>query len=94
MTDAERVLQIIRGFPPIRSRVPEFKRPPEFRGDGEKAFDWLVNYWMPTQQDFEVLVELTVLLGFHMGLVVASIMGEEIFLRESIKIIEKRGGKI
>ena len=77
--EAERILTIIRGFPMLKDREPKFKWKEGVVG-GVASYDWLINTWMPSQRDFDVLVELTVLLNFEMEMVVAALMGEDRFL--------------
>lgn len=86
MDTIERIIEIIRGFPKLKDRVPPFKRPAEYQSTPEQGYDWLINIWMPTQPDFETLVELTVLLNFNVLLVVAALMGEETFERECTRL--------
>lgn len=79
--DVEEIIQIVESLPPIKDRLPKFKRPDSVK-TSEESYLWLVNEWMPTQPDFEKLVRLTVLLNFHMSLVMAALISPGTFERE------------
>ncbi len=76
--EVDEILEIVRSLPPLKDRVPLFRRPEGVSG-GEASYDWLINEWMPKQEDFGTLVRLTVLLSFNMAAVVAALMGEARF---------------
>lgn len=81
------VYGIIRILPPLKERIPAFKRP--IKMTFEESYSWLINDWMPKQKDFDILVRLTCLLNFHMELLVAALIGEAKF----DEILSKFGGQ-
>lgn len=85
MTSTDQIYKIINSFPPLKKRVPEFKRDKRIKS-GKDSYDWLVNEWIPSQKDSIEIMELTTLLNFNMPLVVCGLMGIERFEKQVLEI--------
>ncbi len=80
-SERARVIEIIRKFPPVKTRVPKLKLPsPEMRG--EETYKWLINKWMPSQADFDNLAELVILFSFDVAVALTAIVYPEKFIEE------------